>query len=139
MIIDCPNAQYISRNLVEIAEVIIRFKELNHTYSDNLSLYLDSIGWEIFDTRRGITIFRHEFKHINRLLTQMQTFNFDLANLYNLRSRLSIGKNPTTSEVASLKRIYRLYGFDRYFFNTQQIINYLNGKFNQEQNLADCH
>lgn len=139
MIIDCPNAQFISRNLVEIADVIIRFKELNHTYSDNLCMYLDSQGWEVFDTRRGLTIFRHEFKHVNRLLSDMKRLNLDFINVYSLRSRLSRGRNPTVSEVASLKRIFRIYGYDKYLFSTQQVIIYLNGKFKEEQNMADCY
>lgn len=127
---DCPNAQYISRNLVELAEVIARFKELNSNYCDNLCLYLDSKIWEVFDQRRAITIIRHEFKHTRQLLEDMRMFNRDFINVvaanYGYR-----GRNLKTSEVASIKHLYKIYGMDYYLFYNDNLRNYLYGKFKE--------
>lgn len=134
MIIDCPNSQYISRNIMDIAEVIIRFKELNASYSDNLCLYLDSQIWEVFDQRRGITIIRHDFKHVRQLLDDMRMFTRDFVNLGSANLRLSRKQTLKHPEAISVKHLYKIYGPDSYLFRNETLKKYIYGHFKEKEN-----
>lgn len=134
MIIDCPNAQFISRNIMEIAEVVIRFKELNASYSDNLCLYLDSQIWEVFDQRRSITIIRHDFKHVRQFLEDMKRFTRDFVNLGSANVRLSRNQTLKLPEVISVKHLYKVYGLDNYLFQNENLKNYIYGHFKEKEN-----
>lgn len=129
MIIDCPNSQFISRNIVEIADVIIRFRELNSCYSDNLALYLDATSWEVFDVRRSIVLIRHEFKHVRQLLEDMKQYKNDFVNLGVLNYSLSHSRTIKHAEAISVKRLYKVYGDDNYLFNNSNLKKYIYGKF----------
>lgn len=133
MIIDCPNAQFISRNIMEIAEVIIRFKELNACYSNNLCLYLDASIWEVFDQRRGLTIIRHDFKHVRQLLEDMKKFTRDFTNLCSANIRLSRHQTLKLPEVVSIKHLFKVYGHDHYLFQNENIKKYIYGKFEEKK------
>lgn len=137
MIIDCPNAQFISSNIMDIAEVIIRFKELDACYSNNLCLYLDSDIWEVFDQRRGITIIRHDFKHVHQLIQDMKRFINDFANVNMLNLGLSKRRTIKTHEAVSIKHLFKVYGFDTYLFKNNNLRNYIYGKFKEKENQRD--
>lgn len=133
MIIDCPNAQFISSNIMDIAEVVIRFKELDSLYSNNLSLYLDSDVWEIFDRRRGITIIRHDFKHVNQLIQDIKRLVQDFANVNSLNFGLSSKRTIKLHEAVSVKHLFKIYGFDNYIFRNDNLKRYLYGKFKEKK------
>lgn len=135
--IDCPNAQFISRNLVELAEVIVTFKELDAVYSGNLSLYMDANTWEVFDVRRGITIFHRDFKHVRQLCQDMRILKRDFANLYMCIHSISRGRQPNLSESVSIKHIYKIYGMDNYIFTNNAIKKFIYGKLKEKQNQGD--
>lgn len=137
MIIDCNNAQFISRNIQELAEVIIRFRNLDSMYRGNLSLYLDSDTWEVFDIRRGIIIIRHDFKHVRQLCRDMRILSNDFANLGMVIHTISRGCKPSLSESVSLKHLYKIYGMDEYLFTNKFIKNYIYGKFKEKENQGD--
>lgn len=137
MIVDCKEALFISRNTQELAEVIIRFKNLDAVYRGNLSLYLDSDFWEVFDVRRGMVLFRHSFKHVRQLCEDMRILTHDFANLGLVIHSISRGRKPNVSESVSIKHLYCIYGMDEYIFTNKYIKSYIYGKFEKKENLAD--
>lgn len=137
MIIDCKEAQFISRNMQELAEVIIRFKNLDAVYHGNLSLYLDGDIWEVFDMRRAIPLFRHDFKHIRQLCQDMRILTNDFANLGMVIHSISRGRRPNHGEAVSIKHLYRIYGMDEYLFTNKFIKEYIYGKYEEKENQGD--
>lgn len=115
--------------MLELAEVIIRFKELDSVYNGNLSLYLDSDLWEVVDLRRGITIIRHDFKHVRALIDDLRLFTRDFTNLYWANTRASRGQNLNLKEAVSVKHLYFVYGMDSYLFTNNSLKSYIYGKF----------
>lgn len=127
--LDCPNHQFMTRNMHDLAEVIIRFKELDSVYHGNLSLYLDSASWEVFDVRRGITIIRHDFKHVRSLLEDMRLFIRDFTHLWWANTSASRGRNLDLKEAISVKHLYKVYGMDTYLFKSKHLREYIYGKY----------
>lgn len=136
MIIDCPNSQFISRNLVELAEVIIQFRELASVYP-HVTMYMDMDSWEIFDTRRCLVLIRHDFKHVRQLSHDIRQLMHDVVNVSSACYHISSG-SITLKEAVSVKHIFRRYGLDNYFFKSKLIKTYIYGKFKQKKDLADC-
>lgn len=86
MILSTPNEQFISSNSDRISSMLVTFKELMDTYP-NVVLYLDERGWEIFDTRACVPLFRHSFKHVRQLDIDMKEFIINYVKLVELYHR----------------------------------------------------
>lgn len=133
--------QLISRNAVELSEVIRIFHELNDCYQEQFVIYMDSHSWELFDTRIGKTIISHEFKHFNQFSADMRKLMRDIINVTTLSASLGRGRKPKPCEVWSIKSILKKYTIkDKYFFNNIHLKNYiLNGINNKEEDFADSY
>lgn len=105
----CLHEQLISRNRLELSEVIATFLDLNGTYRSQFSLYLDQNTWELFDTRTGRSIIRHEFKHFNRFTQDMKRLNRSFLDAFSAYSRLARSKKPTGQEIWSIKFLLKYY------------------------------
>lgn len=126
MNISCTNAQFISRNITELADVIIKFRELNDCYDDNLILSLEQNYWEVFDLRLCKPIYRCEFKHIKPLTEFLFQLRIDLGRIYILRETKKL---PNVAEASSIKRLYRLFGYDEYIFKSNLLNHYVYDRF----------
>ena len=133
--------QLISRNVLELADVIRSFHELNTCYQDQFTIYLDSQVWELFDTRVSRTIIRHEFKHFNKFRSDMRKLQRDILNVTVLGQSLGRGYKPKPVDVWSIKSILNLYGInDKYFFHNINLINYIkHGISKKTEVVADCY
>ena len=125
--------QLISRNALELSDVIRAFHELNGCYQDQYTIYLDSQVWELFDTRVSKTIIRHEFKHFNKFRSDMRKLQRDIINVTILGQSLARGYKPKLTDVWSIKSILKLYDInDKYFFHNINLINYIKYGIKQE-------
>ena len=133
--------QLISRNVLELADVIRTFHELNDCYQNQFTIYLDSQVWELFDTRISKTIISHKFKHFNQFTSDMRKLIRDIINVTTLGASLGRGCKPKPCEVWSIKNIVKHYGLDdRYFFSNIHLKNYIiNGINNQKEDLANSY
>lgn len=116
------NHEYlISRNQSELAQVISVFHELNETYRNQFAIYLDSQGWELLDMRTGMSVIKLPFNQFRKLIESMRILNHDIiaVGCAVFKPRLS------SSDVWSIKRLYKTYGHDDYFFSDSRIKNYI--------------
>ena len=128
--------QLISRNALELADVIRSFHELNACYQDQFTIYLDSQVWELFDTRISKTIISHEFKHFNQFRSDMRKLQRDILNVTVLGQSLGRGYKPKPVDVWSIKAIIKLYGLDdKFFFHNINLVNYIKNGLNKKTNL----
>lgn len=132
--------QLISRNVVELSDVIRTFHKLNECYQDQFVIYMDSHNWELFDTRIGKTIISHEFKHFNQFTSDMRKLMRDITNVTLLSATLGSRRKPKPYEVWSIKSIIKKYSLnDKYFFSNTNLKNYvINGIINKKEDFADC-
>jgi hypothetical protein len=120
------NEQFVSRNIQELADVIIDFRELNDVCDSNLYLTLEQDYWEIFDGRACKSIFRYPFKHICALKESMHQLKRDFINVGVVAAT---SKPIDKTEFASIRRLYNMYGMCDFIFSTNYLKNYVYGKF----------
>lgn len=133
--------QLISRNALELSDVIRSFHELNDCYQDQFVIYLDSQVWELFDTRVSKTIIKQEFKHFNKFRSDMRKLQRDILNVTVLNQSLGRGYKPKSIDVWSIKSILKLYGLDdKFFFSNINLVNYIKYGINKKAEImADCY
>lgn len=119
-----PHHQFISRNQHLIADMIQEFLELNDCYENQFSLYLDRGHWELIDMRVSITIVTHPFKHVSRLREDIIQLRNDLIGIYWANSRTASNNKPKLPDLWSVKRLFKIYGYDPKLFS-ESLINYM--------------
>lgn len=130
--------QLISRNRMELSEVVASFMDLNNTYHNDYSLYLDQNGWEVFDLRCGRSIIRHEFKHFNHLISDMKRMSRALLDAFSAYSRLCRSQKPKPGEIWSIKFLLNYYDLDDEDLFHPLLKSYIeNGLTKKKQALAD--
>lgn len=84
----------------------------------NIVLYLDGDGWEIFDTRCAKVLFRHKFKHVQKLSMDLKQFRHNRIKLVELYHR-----NPQKQFGGK-----RALNYFRQFYDEEQLKYFYNGK-----------
>lgn len=102
-------SQFIYMNREEFYQVITAFNELNEVCDNQICLYLDMYGWEVFDQRVGKTIIKHTYKHVRDLRLDI---------LYLKHAMITVGcylvsrKAVTSSVTSARKRLERIYSIN---------------------------
>lgn len=120
------NEQFVTRNIRELADVIIDFRELNDVCDSNLYLTLEQDHWEVFDGRVCKSILRYPFKHIRILKEEMNQLRRDFIKVGLVAAT---GKPIDKTEHASIRRLYNMYGMCDFIFSTNYLKNYVYAKF----------
>lgn len=102
------NEQFYSTKQLELANIIIIFRELTDVYNNQFTLYLDKDFWEVFDMRIGKTIFRHKFKELKPLSENMRRLTNAIIECGAIKYMKN--KKPNIVQSCALKYITRLYG-----------------------------
>lgn len=109
--------QLITRNISELADLVVSFHELSETYSW-LHLIQDHTGFMLLDLRIGKVLFYYPFKHFKDMAAEMRSLQRDIVKCSVANSRYNINQRLKTPEYWSVKRIANLFGHeDRFFFD----------------------
>ena len=128
-----PYKQFITRNTLEISEVLSTFHELNHYYNNHLIISMDSEVWELFDLRTSNAVCSYPIKQVCQFTQFMKNLLHDMVNTRTADYFFDGRKKLKRSEYFSIKRILNLYGFDEYFIKNRKLINYIiYGEINKE-------
>lgn len=120
-----PYTQFIGRNSYELMELMRSFHEVNRYYGNQLLLTLDATDWELFDLRISRPLLRVPFKKLNDLRLYLRNLYYDMSCIRMLNSIYNGSRKLKKSELYSCRRILNLYGFDDFFINNKQLINYI--------------
>lgn len=124
------NEQFISRNIHELTQVLLAYRELLDSASQ-MVLYMDKDSWEVFDPNVGRTIIRHDFKHLRDMTLDIKKFRQDLINVGCMFYRLSNNRQVKRQETWSYKSLQKKY--------SQQEIYRIYGKNYEIKDLADSY
>lgn len=125
--------QFLSKYQYEIARMIQAFIELNSAYENQYCLYMDSDGWEIFDTRVGRPIFKGTIRQVGYLFTEMRKLTNDITAVFLCRSRINRNQRMKRTHFCSCKRLSKIYDLEDTYFFTERIKNYIKYGFNEEE------
>lgn len=116
-----PYAQFITRNSVDLMELLQTFHEVNHYYHGMFVLTIDTTHWELYDLRISRPIVRFPFKKIGAFRTYLKNLMHDMSTVRFLDSRYNGKHRLKLSELSSCRRILNQYGFDDYFLKINNL------------------
>lgn len=120
-----PYAQFISRNSVDLSDMMHTFHEVNFYYGKQFLLTLDSSEWELYDLRVSRAIIRFPFKKLLDFTLFMKNLMHDMCTIRILDSWFNGSRKLKRTELYSCRRILNLYGFDDYFISNKKLLNYI--------------
>lgn len=133
-----PYSQFISRNSVELSDMMHTFHEVNSYYGKQFLLTLDSSEWELYDLRVSRALIRFPFKKLSDFTRYMKNLMHDMSTIRFLDSWFNATRKLKLTELYSCRRILNLYGFDDYFIQNKKLINYIVYAELERQKIKNC-
>lgn len=125
------NNQFLSRNQTEIIRVFLAYRELLEVHPSYV-MYMDKTSWELFDPDFGVTIFRHEFKHLKSMLEELRQLRYDIIAVGCIKYREYTDRPAKRTQTCALKRLLNYY--------TDEQLNYFKyGTLKKTEISADNH